>query len=198
MKFIFIRVCRINIYSICVRCACVCTLTTGFSFVLKYCLVSHSPRCQLFVWFLFQENFSISLLRFIRLLLAIQMYTLINGSFLFVYLFFISVVVVVFFHSFYLIVTSNKCHIWMYECWFSFCLTSPLIFDLRLSMCGHFKYYFDFKFVTHKISVEWFAWIKTTESPSTALIKKLLQWKQTITHIQNIYYFRFKILFQKS
>lgn len=113
-------------------------------------------------------------------------------------------------HSLYLIVTSNKYLKWIWMLVSTICLTSPLVFVLRLSLCGHFKYYFDFKFlckmvwacvcvfVTIKLSVVRFVWIeKKKESSPTVLIKKLLQWKSKQLLAQNIYYFRFQILLYK-
>lgn len=104
------------LYLMYVRCACIYTLTTRFTFVLKKnCLVSHSPRCQLFVWFLFQENSYVrTFYAFIVGNTNVHTNKWISFSFVYFYLCLISFFPILSTWSWPVISTSN-----MYECWFS-------------------------------------------------------------------------------
>lgn len=91
-------------------------------------------------------------------------------------------------------------------------LTLPLnfVFVVRRSLCGHFKYYFDFEFCLKTCTAVpvcviklLFAWIKNNDkkaeendkiSSSTILITKIIAMKaiQLYSYSHKIYYFRFQ------
>lgn len=104
MKFIFIRVYMYSMSQCVCVCECtLCTLTTEFS--LPEWLVSHSPRCQLFVWFYFKNS--------VLCLFCVYSFIVSNTNihtnkwiFFCLFVYFLS------FFSLYLIVTSNKYHLY--------------------------------------------------------------------------------------